>query len=134
MSDSNTMFWTDFEMLYGISPEWPWIWAGAGVYFQKFEFESDDYWSPSQYLSYGPRLDSSFPISSRLTGWAEIHINIVTENSVFEEIGDFASLGLDFAVTPKTHLLFGITRSDSIRDGDHYYENGAFLSLNWPLP
>jgi hypothetical protein len=134
ISDSNTRFWTDLAVLYGISPEWPWIWAGFGAYYQWFEFESDDYWSPERYISYGPRLDSSFPITSRLSGWADIEINIITESQLFEGVGGDVSLGLDFAMTEKTHMLLGISRSDSLRFGEHYYENYAFLSLHWPMP
>lgn len=134
ISDSNKRFWTDLAVLYGISPDWPWVWVGAGANYLTYEFESDNYWSPSQYISYGPRLESSFPINEKLTAWAEIHLNVVTENEIFEELGDDISLGIDWALTKKVHMLLGIERFDSIRDGDHYYENSVFLSFHLPLP
>ena len=148
-SDSRAMDWgldttirsgslaSDFAVLYGLSPDLPWVWVGAGIYYQVFEFQTDGYWSPSQYHSFGPRLEASFPISPKLTGEAGVNLNVVSEDRWtpldFSEFGGYISLGLDYSIGKGTHLKIGITHQDSIRDDFHYYETAAIFSLHRPL-
>ena len=133
VSDSNRRFESDLAALYGISPGWPWIWAGAGMYYMDFERQIPDYWSPANYLSYGPRITSSFPIARRFTGWTTINLSVVSEDEIFSEIGDYVSLGVNVELNKGMHLRLGLEHLDSVRDGAHYFDNKVFLSFHRPV-
>ena len=133
LSDANTMYQGDFSILYGLSPDWPWIWAGVGAYYTGFERQTIEYWSPSRHVSYGPRFTSSFPLGKRWSGWAAANVSVVSEDSLSSGMGDYVSLGLDYQLSRGTRIKLGFNRLDSVHDRAHYYENSVYLSLHRPL-
>ena len=75
LSDSNNRLDDDFSLLYALSPDWPWIWIGAGFENITDTLATSAYWSPKHFIDYGPRFDVAFPIFEKLTGSFGLNIN-----------------------------------------------------------
>ena len=128
-SDSNVKRQYNFSALYGISPGWPWIWAGVAMETLSYDEEIDGYWSPSDFDAYGLQFESSFPINDRLSAVASATLNRNKENNQSWETGGHITIGTDYVISGKYHLRFNFNKLRS----PTWSENTFKLSLSGPL-
>lgn len=132
-SDNNASHHNIFSALYGISPDWPWIWAGVGGEELEFDDQKTSYWSPKKFTAYGPRLDSSFPITQRLNGSAAINLDRLNEDGSHGNGGYFA-LGLEVRVSRTLYLKLDASHIKSVQRGSSWTGDTYSLSLAGALP
>ncbi len=132
-SDSNTMRQNTLEALYGISPEWPWIWSGAFVETLRFDNKTDGYWSPQDFKSFGVKLESSFPINQSFSATAGFNLSRSQERNEPWGTGYFIGAGVDYLFMDNYHLIVSISRNESLQDESVWKENSAKVSIKGSL-
>ena len=132
-SDDNASRQEILSALYGLSPDWPWIWAGVGGEQLEFDEQKSSYWSPEKFTAYGLRLDSSFPISERLSGGAGINLDRLSEDGSHGN-GGYYALGLELRLSRGLYLKLDASHIQSIQRGADWTENTYILSLAGALP
>jgi hypothetical protein len=130
LSDGNIRRHNTADLLYGISTDWPWIWAGVSYEALHYDKNKADYWTPRKFHSTGLVFDSSFPITEGYTGALSINISKIKENSY--PVGNSNSLfaGLDHKLNHDYTLRFGFSRIRSLQESSKWTENTYSLSIN----
>lgn len=130
-SDSNTKFSSDFALLYGVSPDWPWIWVGYGYYTLSFQKQNAAYWSPKNFTSHGLRVDMSFPVVSQLSGIFAVNFNNYDEDG-FTGRGHYGVVGLQWGSTSDFHFKMTWTQIRSGQSSSPWKYDGITLNLFMP--
>ena len=130
LSDENTQHEYQVNILYGISPEWPWIWVGLNYDHLGYDETKTGYWSPNDFYSYGLVLDSSFPIYGNLTGAISGSLSHINEDTNPEGDGNSVFVGLDYKLTKTQTLRLGASRIRSVQNNSDWTENLFRISLN----
>lgn len=68
LTDSNQKMYVDFSTMYGIYNDTPWLWVGIGGEDTEFKNQVTGYWAPEQFVTFGVRLDSVFPLFGNFSG------------------------------------------------------------------
>jgi len=130
LSDDNRSRDYEANILYGISPDWPWIWVGLNYEHLAYDRTMPDYWSPTKFYSYGLVLDSSFPITDNLTGNLSGNLSRIKEEDFALGNGDFAYVGLDYKLTKNHTVRIGVSRRRSIQNNSTWEQKTAWISFN----
>lgn len=130
LSDTNKKHENKASMLYGLSPGWPWIWAG--VVYEKLEYTQSkpDYWTPTSFRSTGLAFESSFPISAGLTGAVAATVTSFKEDSNSNGNGGSLDIGLDYEIIQSYILRLGFSRIISQQGKSDWTENTYNISIN----
>ncbi len=132
-SDSNTMRQNTLEALYGVSPEWPWIWSGVFVETLRFENKSEGYWSPQDFKSFGVKFESSFPINQDFSATAGFNLNRSQDRDEPWGTGYFIGAGIDYLFLNDYHLIVSVSRNESLQDESVWKEYAAQISIKGSL-
>ncbi len=132
-SDLNVKRQKSVEALYGISPEWPWIWSGVFVETLRFDNKTDGYWSPQGLKTFGIKLESSFPLNQRLSATAGFNINRSQDGDEAWGTGYFIGAGIDYLFWGDYHIIFGISRNESLQDESVWKEYSAHVAVRGSL-
>lgn len=130
LSDANTRRESMVSLMYGISPEWPWVWLGARYENLKYDEARTDYWTPTRFRSLGIALESSFAISANLSGALSAGASRIREDDNPKGNGHYAVIGLDYKLTPRHVLRLGYHRIRSTQEGAAWLEQAYNLSVN----
>jgi hypothetical protein len=127
-SDNNRQDQYTGALLYGISPDTPWVWIGIGGEHMGYDMQRPDYWSPRYYSSYGLRWESDFPLGARVTASLGLNLDRVHEDGVASN-GQYYAFGLDTRISANLVLRLNASRVNSIQSGSRWHENTYGLSL-----
>ncbi len=130
LSDSNVRKQSKVGMFYGISPSWPWIWAGIAYEKLSYNEAKPDYWTPGIFHSRGIVFESSFPVTDKLAAAFSGSIYKIEENNFSEGDGDSVFAGLDYKLTDNHTLRFKMSRIHSRQAESDWSEDTYSLSLN----
>ena len=133
LSDENTRRQNKLALVYGISPGWPWIWAGLIYERLEYDLNLPDYWTPGYSRTAGFVFDSSFPISDELTGAFSASLTRIKEDQYPEGDGGSLYLGLDYKFSKDHVLRMSFNRILSSQQSSAWSENTYMLSINGAL-
>lgn len=130
--DENISQQANLNILYGISPSWPWVWAGVGAQGLRYDKQVSAYWSPEEFTAYGLRFDSSFPLGERLSGTAAANLDKLDEDGS-RGTGYFLQAGLQYRLYGELYARLSLTQSKSIQRTSTWSSNAGFFWLSGPL-
>src|SRR5688572_15443776 len=130
LDDANTGQRYAVSLLYGISPEWPWIWVGVGGEWLGYDEQRDAYWSPEDFRSIGVRVQAAFPLSARMQAEASLNFDQLEENELGTGDGQYLAAGLTYSLTETLRLRANAHRVNSLQAGDRWSETTYLLSLS----
>jgi hypothetical protein len=130
--DNNSSQQGELTALYGISPDWPWVWAGVGVQRLNYDQQVSNYWSPNEFTAYGLRFDSSFPWGERLTGIVAANLDKLDEDGS-KGTGYYLQAGLQYRLDGQLYARLDLTQSKSIQRASTWSSDNVFFSLSGPL-
>ncbi len=133
LSDSNQKSIYDFSTLYGISTGTPWIWAGVGIEKLNYTKRSEIYWSPVEFLSFGPRLDATVPISGKFSASTGLNLNRLYDKDTRSwGSGYYFSGRLQYGDRNEFNIALNWIRIESIQNGNKWKSNQVGLNLSRP--
>lgn len=118
--------------MYGISPGWPWVWAGVGAEQLRYDRQEPAYWSPERYTAYGLRFESSFPVFARLSGSAAANLNRQSENGA-DGTGYYLKAGLQYRLYGQLYARLDVSRSKNLQQSSDWSSEAVVFSLSGPL-
>lgn len=130
LSDSNSRAAHQLRFLYGISPTWPWIWAGISYEKLRYEHAMPGYWSPENYMAYNLEFESSFPIVKNLVGSISGSLSHIKEDDNPTGNGDAVAAGVDYKLTDITTLRAQASYIHSVQSSSDWSETLYQLSIN----
>ncbi len=116
-SDGNVSRHKRAALLYGISPDVPWIWAGAEVQSLSYDEKKNNYWSPTGYKAYALIANGNFPVSKKLNVNVSGSVNRTKEANQNWALGYTAGVGADFTLNDNSHVKADAMYLKSSRDG-----------------
>ncbi len=117
LSDGNASRHKRAALLYGISPDVPWVWAGAEVQSLSYDEKKNNYWSPTDYKSYALIANGNFPVSKKLSVNVSGSVNRTKEAGQTWASGYTAGVGADFSLNQNSHVKADAMYLKSTRDG-----------------
>lgn len=130
LSDSNTRRAHHLRFLYGISPAWPWIWAGMSYEKLRYDHAMPGYWTPGDYVGYNLEFESSFPIFKNLVGSLSGSLSHIKEDNNPIGNGDSVAAGVDYKLTDIVMLRAQASRISSVQRNSDWSETLYQLSIN----
>lgn len=130
LSDGNGSQKVAGSLMYGISPGWPWIWAGVKA--EKLEYDQDknSYWTPEEFTSYGLTAESSFAINEALNMNLGANLSRNKEDSNPSGTGYSVSAGADWKVADNISLNAKGYLLESTQESSEWKQDGINLSVN----
>lgn len=131
LSDGNQKRWSDFSLLYGVSPGTPWIWLGMGgeLFGYTRNTENDPvetrYWSPGRFISFGPRADIQIPIQGLLSLSIGANWNRLREGDLPWGTGYYLSPSLNYGSRENVLVSVYYTRISS-KQGESSWSSNTF--------
>ncbi len=130
LSDDNSAKRTSAALLYGISPGWPWIWAGVSAEMLSYEQNKNSYWTPEKYTSYGVLVDSSFPVNDTLSLSMGANVNRNKEDDNPAGTGYSISAGADWTVRENVDIKMKGSLLESTQETSTWNQDQLSLSVN----
>ena len=125
-NDANRRTDGDLSVMYGLSPDWPWIWVGAG-YERLTDSNSNQghYWAPRVFEDIGPRIDLAVPIYGALSYLMGLNFNWFRDIDYGTGFGYYGTAKLQYGQSDGRHCYFGIESIESKQGA------GKWSSLAW---
>ncbi len=130
LSDGNSSDKVSGSLLYGISPGWPWIWAGVSAEKLSFDKDRSSYWTPQDYQSVGLTLDSSFPVNDDLSMSFGANLNRSKEDNNPSGTGYSLSTGAEWKIAEQVKLKAQGYILESTQETSEWKQDGVSLSVN----
>jgi len=116
LSDGNTSNQHRVAVLYGISPDTPWVWAGVEAQSLSYDKAKTNYWSPKKYEAYALIANGNFPIKKNINVSLNGNINQTKEENHEWASGFSAGIGADFTLSENAHIKADAVYLKSTRD------------------
>jgi len=129
-SDNNLRIHNQIQTLYGLSPSWPWIWAGAVAEHIENSKTIAGYWTPHEFTSAGLKLEASFPIHGQLTGMSEIQYRLQQENGLPWGDGNSFYFGVQHGDRDGLNFRVGYSLINSLQEGSKWQEETLSFSMS----
>jgi hypothetical protein len=133
LSDGNTRSDQDLAVFYSLSLNKPWFWMGVGGNNLTNAVTNHPYWSPRQFLSYGPRFEATFPISARFTCSSLLNLNHYKNDVFGEGQGFYRNAKLIYKPNDKLRLDLSYEGIESKQSLNPWQSNAIKLGLLWGL-
>lgn len=117
LSDGNASKQNRATLLYGISPDVPWVWAGVEAQSLSYDEKKNSYWSPTDYKSYALVANGNFPVNKKLNVNVTGSVNRTKEEGKKWASGYSAGVGADFTLSENSHVKADAIYLKSTRDG-----------------
>lgn len=117
LSDGNSSKQNRTALLYGISPDVPWVWAGVEAQSLSYDERKNNYWSPTDYKSYALIANGNFPVNKKLSVNVAGSVNRTKEKDQKWASGYSVGVGADFTLNENSHIKADATYLKSTRDG-----------------
>lgn len=132
ISDSNLKVQRDMSVNYGYALGDPWIWFGLGVEHLSFKNTVLSYWSPKDFLAYGPRMEAAWGLPYRLQFSLGVNYNFLQDNDLAEQgQGHYISAKLRYGDRNSNNVSFSINDSYSMQRGAQWAEKEYLGQLNY---
>ena len=129
LSDGNTSRQNRAAVLYGISPDVPWVWAGVEAQSLSYDDTKNNYWSPEDYEAYAVVLSTNFPINKKLSLSAGGNINRTKEKGYDWASGGTVTVGANYALSKNTSIKAEASYLESTRGNDSWNGNKVGISF-----
>jgi hypothetical protein len=116
LSDGNQSKHHRAALLYGISTDTPWVWAGVEAQSLSYDETKSNYWSPTEYKAYALIANGNFAVNKKLNLNVSGSLNRTKEDKFDWATGGAVSVGADYALTKNTKLKAHATYLESTRD------------------
>ncbi len=117
-SDSNSMQQIDLSAAYGIFTGDLWLWTGVGFEQLGFGHLESSYWSPSQFQTFGPRVEFAAPIYGKWSTSVGLNVNRwIDRDQGVEGWGHYGSARLQYERREETHFALKVTHLQSNQGG-----------------
>lgn len=128
LNDGNRHRHTKAGAYYGISPDWPYVWAGVEINQRKNSKQTKGYWTPKKHRSATLALDASFPVNQHLNVNSALRVGKAKEEGKrYNET--YASVGAKYRLSKRTHVSAEVYNIRSQQSNDKWRENGGTVKV-----
>ncbi|MEZ5537090.1 MAG: hypothetical protein R3F02_15885 [Thiolinea sp.] len=132
ISDGNSSREYQIGAYYGISPSWPWIWAGVEYSNLDFKYQDEGYWTPNNHRSVAGTLSASFPVNDSINMNSSLSINRNKDDDSDDSgTGYYASVGADMKLSPNSTVSANAHYIKSRQDNSDWDETGANVGFTF---
>lgn len=132
LSDGNSSKAYKVGAYYGISPSWPYIWAGVEYSTLDFKYQDEGYWTPENYRSVAATFTASYPVNDKLSMNTSLNVNRSKDDASDDYgTGYYASVGADMKISPNSTLTANAHYIKSQQEASDWDETGANIGLKF---
>jgi len=129
LSDNNHSQQLLGAVLYGISPNWPWLWVGVSAEKLSYDKTKLSYWTPNDYVSYGVVIDSSFPVNEHFSISLGGNLNTSKEDNNASGTGYSLSAGAYWMVRKNINIKLNGYLLESTQETSNWKQDQLNLSI-----
>ena len=134
LSDENKKSVLDFSTMYGISISVPWIWFGVGFNRLAFEKSAVQYWSPSDFIAYGPRLEMNIPIYNKTSLGLGANVNKLYDKDTGNSGSGFYFSGrIQYGNRNEFNVSLILNKIESIQGGNKWESSEGVVNVSSPF-
>ncbi len=134
ISDDNQKSQIDIATLYGISTGVPWIWVGLGAEKLTYSKRSTSYWSPSEFISYGPRLEATVPVYEKVSAAGGLNINrLYDKDTGTWGNGHYFSGRIQYGSRNEFNLSIYLIKIESVQNNNKWESTQSGLNASVPF-
>ncbi len=132
LSDGNASQKSKVGAFYGISPSWPWVWAGVEAEHLDFDQQKPGYWTPKNHKSVAASFASSFPVNDTLDLSSSISVGRgKDDDSVKAGTTYYASVGANAKVSENGKLSAEAHYIKAQQSNSAWDETGGSVGLTF---
>lgn len=129
LSDGNRAKQHRGAVLYGISPDTPWVWAGVEAQSLSYDEKKSNYWSPEEYEAYAVVVTSNVKVNDKLSVDVSGNLNRTKEDNFDWSSGNAVSVGATYKVSENTKVKAHATHLESSREKESWNGNSVGASF-----
>lgn len=132
LSDGNSSEAYKVGAYYGISPSWPYIWAGVEYSTLDFKHQDEGYWTPENHRAVAATFTASYPVNDNLSMNTSLNVSRSKDDAADDYgTGYYASVGADMKISPNSSLSANAHYIKSQQDASDWDETGADIGLKF---
>lgn len=125
-----TRNYVDTELMYSIMKFPHWIRAGIGYETFDYNKNSAAYWSPSDFYSWGPRLDLSYVFNEKFQVFLGGTYSWFEEDKTYTGNGYYMRTGGRYGAREDFNVELSYERNESIQNNSSWVSKAFILQLN----
>jgi len=131
-NDANRRTDGDVSVMYGLSPDWPWIWVGAG-YERLTDSNSNlgHYWAPRIFEDIGPRIDLAVPLYGPLSYMMGLNFNWFRDIDFGTGFGYYGTAKIQCGQSDGRHAYVGIETIESKQAANKWSSLAWSAGVQW---
>lgn len=128
MDHDNLRTESDVQWMYGLSQYQPWLWLGLGVNHLMYGEQRNGYWSPEDFVSWGPRSEISHTFG-KVELSAAFNYSFHKEKSFEAGEGYYSSVSIQYGGRESNHIRLTGTAMESAQGQSEWRASSLMLSI-----
>lgn len=121
----------DGEIMAALMKYPHWIRVGFGYHTLDYSKNSNSYWSPLDFYSFGPRIDLSFLFREVIQLYFGGNYSWFEENKTFEGDGYYMRTGIKYGIREDFMIDLAYERNESIQNNNSWVGKSVILNGNY---
>lgn len=132
ISDQNLKLLRDISLLYSLGVNATSFWVGVGSEELKYDKTTSAYWSPHNFLSYGPRIEALWKLPHSIQLDMSVYYNLIHDYD-YDKTGQGYNLRAKLAYGDVNANHFSVTTIDiySMQKGDVWTQKEYLFNGTW---
>lgn len=121
----------DSELMVSLMKFPHWVRLGVGYHTLDYNKATNNYWSPTDFYAFGPRVDLAYLIKENLQAYFGGNYNWFEENKTFSGTGYYLRTGLQYGIREDYIIDASYERNESVQNNNKWVGKAFYLNVNY---
>lgn len=133
LRDSVERTYFDAELMASLMKYPHWVRVGFGYHTLDFNKSVTNYWSPTDFYAYGPRVDLSYVFNNKMQIYLGGNYSWFEENQTFKGSGYYMRGGGRYGIREDFTVDLSYERNESVQNNSSWVANSYFFNMTYFL-
>ncbi|MCF8060666.1 MAG: hypothetical protein K9K67_15290 [Bacteriovoracaceae bacterium] len=119
----------DSEVMASLMKYPHWVRIGFGYHTMDYNKFTTNYWSPTDFYAFGPRLDLSYVFNDKLQAYFGGNYNWFEENKIYSGTGYYLRTGLRYGIREDFTADLSYERNESVQNNNSWVGKSVIINL-----
>lgn len=121
----------DTELMMSLMKYPHWIRVGLGYQTMDYNRQTNNYWSPTDFWAFGPRVDLAYLVKENLQVYFGGNYNWFEENKTFSGDGYYLRTGIQYGIREDYLIDASYERTESVQNNSTWTGRAFYLKFNY---